>query len=187
MLRIRVTRSMTLARLGKTSLICRPGTDVAIGLNSPRTSAGGLRLGVERVEVRRAAGQPDQDAVLDLRRHRLGLRPGHGAEPEPVVEAQPEEAQRTDPKDLAAARAAARLPLGIADIGHPLSGLRRDRPVMAPAPPEPCAQWLNANSREFNNAQKRSSAASRSDEACFSSADQRESSSAVGGRQTVRK
>ena len=38
------------------------------------------------------------------------LGPGQGAEPEPVVEPQPEKAQRTDSKDLAAARAATRLP-----------------------------------------------------------------------------
>src|SRR4051794_413857 len=45
MLRIKVTRSMILASLGKTSLTWRPGTDVEIGLNSPLTSAGAPGLG----------------------------------------------------------------------------------------------------------------------------------------------
>ena len=41
------------------------------------------------------------------------LRPGHGAQPEPVVQAQAEEPQRADSEDLATARAATRLPARI--------------------------------------------------------------------------
>ena len=59
-----MTRSIDLRQVRKhlADLEAR-GPTVAIGLNSPRTSAGGVGLGVERVDVRRAAGQPDQDAV----------------------------------------------------------------------------------------------------------------------------
>ena len=87
MLRIKVTRSMTLARFGKTSLICKPGTDVAIGLNSPRTSAGASGLGSNVSRCDGPTRQPDQDAVLDLGASR---RPsaGQGPEPEPVVQTQ---------------------------------------------------------------------------------------------------
>ena len=42
--RISVHRSITFAIRGKCSQICNPGTDVAIGLNSPRISAGASRL-----------------------------------------------------------------------------------------------------------------------------------------------
>ncbi len=56
MLRISVTRFMTLARLGRTSLICKPGTALAIGWNSPRTSAGAVGLGSN---VSRCDGPPD--------------------------------------------------------------------------------------------------------------------------------
>ena len=87
-----MTRSMTLARLGKTSLICRPGTEVAIGLNSPRTSTAAPGLGSNvsmcegppasqiRMQFLTFADSPDFDAR-------------HGPKPEPVIEPQPEKAQ----------------------------------------------------------------------------------------------
>ena len=96
MLRIKVTRSMTFARLGKTSLIWRPGTDVAIGLNSPRTSAGAAGLGSN---VSMCEGPPASQIRMQFRalaagRDAIGRQ---GAQPEPVVQAQAQETQRRRP------------------------------------------------------------------------------------------
>ncbi len=112
MLRISVTRFITWARFGSTSLISRPGTDVAIGLNSPRTSAGAFGLGSN---VSRCDGPPASQIRMQffaltfagVRPPGVGRLPGPRAEPEPVVQAQPEESQRAHPEHLATARAAA--------------------------------------------------------------------------------
>ena len=56
--------SMRAAMRGKTSPIWMPGTLVAIGLNSPRISAGRVGLDVPHVLMRRAAAQEDVDDRL---------------------------------------------------------------------------------------------------------------------------
>ena len=69
---------------------------------------GRVGLGVERVEVRRAAREPDQDAALGLGRpgFRRPARRQQGTEPEEVVEAQAEGAEQADAEEGPAARAA---------------------------------------------------------------------------------
>ena len=93
MLRIRVTRSITLARLGKTSLIFNPGTEVAIGLNSPRTSTAASGLGSK---VSMCDGPPASQIKMQFLTL-AGIAPlrrsGPGREPEPFVEAQPQKAE----------------------------------------------------------------------------------------------
>ena len=172
-----MTRSMTLARFGKTSLIFRPGTAVSIGLNSPRTSAGGVGLGVERVEVRRPARQPDQDAVLALAFAAVprpgSRRPGPGAGtgrrgPARGTPSEPDPQQLRDGSGR-----------GTPWLFDSMAGTW-SRPAPSRMGIAHRSQWLNANSREFSSAQNRSSAASRRDEACFSSADQ--SRELLGGR-----
>ena len=102
MLRIKVTRSMTFARLGKTSLIWRPGTEVAIGLNSPRTSAGASGLGSK---VSMCDGPPASQIRMQFRAGGAGRdrSAASGAEPEPVVQAQAQEAEHAGPQQVAAA------------------------------------------------------------------------------------
>ena len=51
-----------LASLGRCSLITMPGTAVSMALNSPPLGMAGL--GIEGVDLARAAGHPEQDARL---------------------------------------------------------------------------------------------------------------------------
>ena len=74
--RSRVTRSMTFAQPGEDLADLEPGKGRVDRLEVAADIGGSVGLGVERVDVRRPAREPDEDAVLDLRRPPLtGTRP----------------------------------------------------------------------------------------------------------------
>src|SRR5947209_5702895 len=99
----------SLASLGMSSHIWMPGTFVAIGLNGPRISWGGVWLQIQAVDVAGAAVLNDENTRFARCRPRPRAGPGR-AGPEQVRQSQPQEADAAHLEELPTAEQAVRTP-----------------------------------------------------------------------------